>query len=211
MINLTIKAQNYATDKTNEMIKELIAQAYTDGYIDGFKDCEDNIPVDLLNNKMDYVDLGLPSGTLWSTDYEKNNDGIIYLSYREVSRFSLIIPTIEQWTELQKTCKWEIETENGLKSDKTIKKVFCVGPNGNKLKFDVTGMFEIRDILNKENVYFWLKDNGDTDMKPGACIHRWIAKTQEINGVRMEYYDNYFTHSSFFCGYKLPVRLIKKK
>ena len=47
-----------------------IAQAYADGYRNGYKDREEEIPVDLRDNKTEYVDLGLPSGTLWSTDYE---------------------------------------------------------------------------------------------------------------------------------------------
>ena len=60
---------NYATEKTNEMMSQIVAQAFADGYRMGYKDREDEIQVDLCDSKTEFVDLGLPSGTLWSADY----------------------------------------------------------------------------------------------------------------------------------------------
>ena len=71
-MNILEKADKYADGKANEAITKAIAQAYMDGYRDGYKDREAEIPVDFRNNKTTYVDLGLPSRTLWSTDYEKD-------------------------------------------------------------------------------------------------------------------------------------------
>ena len=67
---------NYATEKTNEMMSQIVAQAFADGYRMGYKDREDEIPVDLRDGKTKFVDLGLPSGTLWSSDFEKNSNAI---------------------------------------------------------------------------------------------------------------------------------------
>ena len=60
-------ANNYAENKTNEVLTSAIAQAYADGYKDGYRDREEEIPVDIRFKKTEYVDLGLPSGTLWAT------------------------------------------------------------------------------------------------------------------------------------------------
>ena len=45
MIELATKAENYAAEKTNEVMVRAIAQAYADGYRDGYKDREEEIPV----------------------------------------------------------------------------------------------------------------------------------------------------------------------
>ena len=70
MMELREKAENYAVGKANAAMDKAIAQAYADGYRDGYKDREDEIPVDLRDNKMEFVDLGLPSGTLWAKEFE---------------------------------------------------------------------------------------------------------------------------------------------
>lgn len=74
------KADKYAAGKANKAITNAIAQAYIEGYKAGYKDCEMEIPVDLRDDKTEYVDLGLPSGTLWATKYEGggHNDIGIY-------------------------------------------------------------------------------------------------------------------------------------
>ena len=59
-MELIEKAASYAAGKANKAITNAIAQAYADGYRDGYKDREQEIPVDLRDNKTEYVDLGLP-------------------------------------------------------------------------------------------------------------------------------------------------------
>ena len=73
MNELSLKAENYAAEKMNELMAKAIAQAYADGYRDGYCERQQEIPVDLRDNKTEYVDLGLSSGTLWSADYEREN------------------------------------------------------------------------------------------------------------------------------------------
>ena len=53
-------------------------------------------------NTEGYVDLGLPSGTLWK---EENEDG--FYSYDQAMAFyGSNLPTKEQWEELKKSCIW---------------------------------------------------------------------------------------------------------
>lgn len=49
-----------------------------------------------------YVDLGLPSGTLWK---KQNENGL--LSYDEaISEYEENMPSLEQWQELRSQCRW---------------------------------------------------------------------------------------------------------
>ena len=67
----------------------------------------------------DYIDLGLPSGTMWAT---VNEDG--FFTYDEaVEEYKENLPTKEQWQELIDECEWQWEG-NGY----TVK-----GKNGNSL------------------------------------------------------------------------------
>lgn len=53
--------------------------------------------------KKGYVDLGLPSGTLWKTTNESG-----FSDYETaVNKYGDKLPTKEQWEELKKYCTWE--------------------------------------------------------------------------------------------------------
>ena len=71
MIELNEKADIYAEENVINVLKEAFAKVYADGYRDGYKDCLDHVSVNLRISNTEYVDLGLPSGTLWSADYER--------------------------------------------------------------------------------------------------------------------------------------------
>ena len=73
-----------------------------------------------------YVDLGLPSGTLWK---DSNEDG--YYAYDEaVRKFGSRLPTKAQFEELKDKCTWTW-MGNGYK---------VTGPNGNSITFPATGI-----------------------------------------------------------------------
>ena len=72
-----------------------------------------------------YVDLGLPSGTLWK---DKNENG--FFTYDEaVSRFGSKLPGKEKLEELKSECKWEWNG-SGYK---------VTGPNGNSIVLPASG------------------------------------------------------------------------
>lgn len=103
-MDITLQANNYADGKANEAITKAIADAYMEGYKAGYKDREAEIPVDLRDDKTEYVDLGLPSHTLWAASFEKDENGNeLSLPYCEAKRYK--IPTKEQWEELVNCCE----------------------------------------------------------------------------------------------------------
>ena len=184
-MELIEKASNYAEENVINVLKEAFAKVYADGYRDGYKDREEEITVDFRDNKTEFVDLGLPSGTLWSCDYEKSIDGLLYLTNEKA--VELNIPTINQCYELYNSCVFSFRDNV----------VYCVGPNGNHLTFRPTGYKEIDAITFSKIVYFWI-NNEDTDHKVMAaaigCLNNPWKDTRQM-----------------FPGYKLPIRLVRSK
>lgn len=61
---------------------------------------------------MEYIDLGLPSGTLWEDTNETNTDGTPYFTFDEaVAKFGESMPTKEDFEELLRECyhRWNDE------------------------------------------------------------------------------------------------------
>lgn len=78
-------------------------------------------------NSFEYVDLGLPSGTLWATE---NAQG--YYTFNEaVETFSDSLPVIEEFRELLKECKREWNEKR--------KGITVTGPNGKSIFFPASG------------------------------------------------------------------------
>ena len=80
----------------------------------------------------DYVDLGLPSGTLWKS---KNEKGMYYTYDEAVSQFGDKLPTREQFVELLTFCTL---TWNG--HGYVVK-----GDNGNSIVLQAAGGYRNRD------------------------------------------------------------------
>ncbi len=74
----------------------------------------------------DYVDLGLPSGTMWKSSNEK---GGFYTYDEAVLQFGNRLPTMEQWVELKDKCQWSWDS-SGIK---------VTGPNGNSIVLPALG------------------------------------------------------------------------
>ncbi len=195
MEELREKANNYAEENVINVLKEAFAKVYADGYRDGYKDCEDEIPVNFRENKTEFVDLGLPSGTLWSTDYERNGSEILLLPHAKSS--TLQIPSVEQWEELKNFCQWEFDIDNAY----NLCKALCVGPNGNILKFDRTGKKNIDTLSELCEVFFWIKDEKEGNEMNAVHMYNRARNYQNAQTVLED----------FFSGYKLPIRLVKTK
>lgn len=189
MKDLSAEAAAYAANKTNEVITKAIAQAYAEGYQKGYKDGVESIPVDLRNGNTEFVDLGLPSGTLWAKDYVKENGKLLYLPYCKAEQYQL--PTKEQWTELVNTCRFLYESYS--ETDKDLRKATCIGPNGKFIIFEGKGRHR-GDDGDYDAAYMWLREKSDT-YTPNAVSIRY--KNKDVIGV--------------FSGYKLPIRLVKQQ
>ena len=194
-----MKAEKYAEGKAYEAITNAIAQAYVDGFKDGYKAREEEIPVELRDNKTEYMDLGLPSGTLWATDYEKVDGKVEYNPYPNTGNYKL--PKEEQWNELKEYCKWEFRFKdigyNPLKY--VIEKAFCIGPNGNILTFDSTGHVHVADIVDRYEIFFWLNDESEDSQKRSSRMYT-NKNCHQIG---------YLSSIDLFSGYKLPIRLVR--
>ena len=196
-MNVSDKAANYAEGKANEFIKKAIAQAYADGYQDGYNDREAEIPVDLRDNKTEYVDLGLPSGTLWAADYEKVNGEILYLPYGKAQEYP--IPTEEQWKELKDCCIWEYEDRlDENRNHYVFKLAKCIGPNGNFITFKTSSMKKADTLYKGNNAYFWIKKEGSGNNRSSIEFYQHSGQRLYDCGLKL-----------FFSGYHLPVRLVR--
>lgn len=197
MTELKEKANCYAEENVINVLKEAFAKVYTDGYRDGYQDCKEDIPSSLRESDVEFIDLGLPSGTLWSSDYKKSEDNREYIPYGQAELMD--IPSNEQWEELRNTCKWEFDIDDSY----DLCEGRCVGPNGNILRFERTGKQNINKHSEVWEVFFWIKDEKEGNEK--AAVHMF-------NGGKKGRWRNPKTEvQDFFSGYKLPVRLVKIK
>lgn len=191
MEKLNDKALNYVAEKSNQIVNAAIAQAYIDGYRDGYKDREEEIPVSIYENKTEFVDLGLPSGTKWAKKFEQDGDEVRYLPYCDASTLSL--PTEEQWNELLSFCRWKFTYVNDYS-----RKYDCIGPNGKVITFKSYGFYKVDGIIEQEErIYFWLKDPSD---EPDKKLVYMFYDRGQIKTI-----------SKSFMGFKYPVRLVQIK
>ena len=165
MNELQERAENYAAEKMNELMAKAIAKAYADGYNDGYKKCSEDYDIDLYED-VDFVDLGLPSGLLWSSKYRKNEEGKpLYLTYEDAA--ILDIPTEEQFSELLKCCKWSLIRGQVLRGGYAINEpvgYYCEGSNGCRIAFDRKG-YKFGPMSGCDGVHFRIRDNEDGDDK----------------------------------------------
>ena len=200
MNELEKRAETYAAEKMNELISKAIAQAYIDGYQDGYRNQLCKIKkLDYIEGEIDVHDLGLPSGTLWSLNYLKDEEEWTnYLPYLEASNLGL--PTKEQVDELIENCRWHgAYSSSGM----SFYGAFCIGPNGEKISFNSCG-YKIDDTTVNApnygggNAYFWIHDEEDGDEKNAVRIYGIDNGKPKIEIVKI------------FSGYKLPVLIVRK-
>lgn len=112
--------------------------------------------------KEDYIDLGLPSGTLWKNINENNEADKEYdfFTYDEaMERFGKSLPSKEQWEELKDKCQWTW-TGDGYE---------VTGPNGNSITLPGAGIRECDGSVHgvgPSGVYWSSTSNGSE----GACF-----------------------------------------
>lgn len=192
-MNIIENAKKYAEGKANQAITKAIADAYVKGYKAGYKDREEEIPMDLRDNKTEYVDLGLPSGTLWASDYEKSNGEYIYLPYEKAKHMKL--PTEKQWKELKDFCDITYSNVVVVNDDGVIKAT-VTGPNRKSITLFTTGYIEL-EKKSKDSALFWLHDESEASKKKAVQLHTY----------------NLINNSDVICsypaGFKLPIRLVR--
>lgn len=188
MTELIKKANSYAAEKTNFVMEKAVAQAYADGYRDGYKDRENEIPMNLHDGDTDYVDLGLPSGTLWSADFEIDGEDVKYLPYEDAEKYG--IPTKEQFNELLESCKWEFKYLSSNAREYT-----CIGPNGNHIVFSSRGYKLAGTKREIEKIFFWVKSTSEDLTREAVYLYYHSGEIKKL--------------TEMFSGSMLPLRLVK--
>ena len=181
-------------------MKEAFTKVYTDGYRAGYHDKETEALID-MSDKIEYVDLGLPSGTLWASEYEHEGGDILYLPYEDAEKMK--IPTAEQWQELIEHCQIQ---EHSSSTGRFFYGVTFIGPNGNSVKFRPKGymkghtsVYHGKNVCGK--VFFWIQD------KENNAEHEKKVVIIEKGHKRVPYIEL----TQYFSGYKLPVRQVSTK
>lgn len=195
MLELKEKACNYAEENVINVLKEAFAKVYADGYRDGYKDREEEIPVEFRTEKPEFVDLGLPSGTLWANNYERRNGNVLYLPYEKAVVYN--IPTTDQWKELFDECKWDFPRDRGY-----LYRADCAGPNGQVISFDVTGLKIAVEKKNHHESFFWIKEDVEGNKKKAVQICSKLTFGEKDLSIELQ---------SYFSGFKLPIRQVRKK
>jgi hypothetical protein len=101
----------------------------------------------------EYVNLGLPSGTLWANVNDANG----LTTYEDaVAKFGKQLPTKKQFTELREKCEWQNLKNGGYK---------VVGPNGNYITFPLTGFINCTGEFLNANKFgdYWTSTTDGTD------------------------------------------------
>lgn len=116
-----------------------------------------------------YVDLGLPSGTLWK---DKNESGK-YTYDEAIKQFGEKIPNWGMWVELKDKCKWDWE-DNGY---------IVTGPNGNSIFLPAAGD-QINKVTYNAGTYghYWSRTHTYEDLAWGIVFCNEYIK--EINANR---------------------------
>lgn len=131
----------------------------------------------------EYIDLGLPSGTMWKNTNEEG-----YYNFDDaVSQFGFNVPSKEQWEELKNLCQWEW-IGNGYR---------VTGPNGNSITLPAEG---IRFCDGNEYYVYYVGSEGFYwSSTPNVSDDAWRITFDSI-GVSM--------YISYRC-YGFFVRLVK--
>jgi hypothetical protein len=120
-----------------------------------------------------FVDLGLPSKTLWYS----NSASIDYLSYptyvnmlndkkKQAANKYVEIPTRADWEELRNECQWQWVYPFTIKGVSTEKAYMVMGKNGNCIYLPAVGKHgqgSNKDVRDSKGHYWMLHDQYDTE------------------------------------------------
>ncbi len=142
----------------------------------------------VLSVHAQYVDLGLPSGTLWKSQNEPG----FYTYDTAVKLFGDKLPSINQWSELMDKCTWKWVGDGYL----------VTGKNGNSITLPASGY---RDCNDKDNT------------GKGVWGSYWIYSIENDDLVwemTFDEFENMFDQSDnpdYYNCMKYSIRLIQNK
>lgn len=131
--NVVQVAQRIAT----ELSKGTFAEQAEEARIKAENEARAKAEWEKMNAK--YVDLGLPSGTIWRTA----NEAGFYRYSQAVSEFGQNLPSESHWQELLDNCTWVLENNNYR----------VIGKNGNSMLLPSVGLYDCEKGIRKVGVY----------------------------------------------------------
>lgn len=132
----------------------------------------------------DFVDLGLPSGTLWKKKNEKAAEDMAHYPNADLEeQVGCCLPTREQFKELEKYCTWKWSGSGYI----------VTGQNGKSIYLPAAGYTEMSR--------WW---SGEAPEKKGVVGFYWSSTKADA-----EFYkDKYYFYSLFFVQQSEPVIVI---
>lgn len=164
----------YAEQNVNSILTNALQNAYEAGYRQAVKDCEESnackcpVSEEQFPEDVKFVDLNLPSGTLWAIDKYRTS---VHNSPEHLSE-----PTKEDLEELKKYCILKKVHVQGSLYEYRI-----LGRNGNYIG------------TNSKGNFFWLKDSSNemegwctfiTD-RGEAYSYYELTSTTEFKGIKL--------------------------
>ena len=187
-MRLQEKAEQYAKHCLDRFKKEIV-DAYIEGYCEGSCD-EEQKHAKNEDEDSDFIDLGLPSGTLWREELLHDEEGEIRrLAYNEARDFSL--PTEEQCRELMSKC-FLVREKYGI----TFR-----GKDNEELYLGFTDQAEKPNGTADACIRFWVKGDVDDDLK-APCLQCSILLLPGAAGYHI---------CRRFVGEKIAVLTVKNK
>ncbi len=182
------KAKEYAEGRVTEALSQVVANAYMAGYNAGYQDGANRAVKDSVTKETEYVDLGLPSGTLWASDYIKDGDDVLFLPYPEALQYN--IPTENQVDELREYCEISIKYDD---DDNCVHIV--LGSNGNSIVLKGHGYKVLTVLKDVKTAYFWQ-----------------VYDDEDPKSVYVPYLNGPNINAQYlFPGYKVPIWMVKNK
>lgn len=143
--------------------------------------CKSNQPSDSpKDDPVKYVDLGLPSGTLWKSVNELNYliDTTFYFRYYEaIDTFKTNVPTAEQWAELVAYCQLEWVKERPVLDKDSVWTKFpglkVIGLNGDSIFLPAMGGRSVNGDECYVGIYgeYWSSDLYDSEGSKGLTFN----------------------------------------
>lgn len=134
---------------------------------------------------MNYIDLGLPSGTLWA---DENAEGY-YTFDKAKEKFGESLPSKELWQELIDNCEWLWDFKNN--------QMVVIGKNGNRIVLPACGFQHIHNVFDNGTIGFYWSSDYFTDYIDCAYHISFSARDVGIS-------------NSIGSSYRHSVRQIKK-
>lgn len=182
-------AKNYAKEIADSLIESALETAYLEGFKAGVESVK-NPPVIVVEDGVEYVDLGLPSGTLWATELQFREYNSMQ-SYTEARKYN--IPTEEQLSEFTKNTIMLKSFK--YQGNRLYDSLEFIGPNGNKVNYLTFGY---KEKSSEKTLRIWSK--GDENPKNNLALSLRAC----IEG------NNSFKVKVFmFTGYHFPLALVK--